>query len=810
MDNYNNIDNNNNDNNNNNIVQQQTISTTTVSLNNSIGIINNYANTVDNNLLNNNVNNNNIISNSILDNNNNDNSLNSSSSCENNILDDIETLHLECLEYIELASPTNIYSYNHLHFDADLLLVASRNSLFSISALEDEKSRGLQWITKDLITPPQLSSSISPRLSSSPGNISSPPNEYIQQHQQQQQTYQQQTYQNQQQTFQQNQQNKQPQPLYKQMQQPQPQQQQQQQQQTQAQQQQGQQPGMPSQQMMKSHLQRLPLSHKSRIPPLPSKTPSGSLPISPIQQQQQQQQQQSQQQQQLQYLPTTSSTNSPYQLQSSMLPQPPLGSSKDQAGQGGNQAVGNQNISTSGGVNSSIIAKHPQQPQEDTIVSIDSLNEGGDQATIAIAIVSSQSASAKGYLSFHTYKSQCQNKTTTTTSSSSSTTINTPRIQTIQLDFIPFNITHTTVNNSSTSKSVFLLAGSDDRVHLYKLNESGQYVEGDTNQYFPELVNLQSNVMRIIIKYHLNYRIIVAGCQNGFLQLSVTDLESCYFDGPVQALCLYIDRGHLETSNQNSSLSKIKSFQSSLLNDLLLQMKEDNGGDQQSLTDKDAPFNHVHLAVGSIIGYVMVYRDILSNGLSEFQLLQDSDTFDGVTCLDCFDIDGDGENEILVGTYSMELLVYKLKPSPVVHSTINSNSSYYNSYHGYHTSPPTTTSTTATANTTIPTSPKSNQSSPTTAANTLTSPSSSTSSLPSQQTYHPTYQLISHKHFSHPILGILNCKLLKDGLNQTIIISMYGIYIMRTPIYKYEKDVKDKLDLISEILGLQKELASIK
>ena len=54
------------------------------------------------------------------------------------------------------------------------------------------------------------------------------------------------------------------------------------------------------------------------------------------------------------------------------------------------------------------------------------------------------------------------------------------------------------------------------------------------------------------------------------------------------------------------------------------------------------------------------FRDILNNGLSKLSILPDSDQYDCVVCSYVSDVDWDGTNEILLGTYGQELLVYKL------------------------------------------------------------------------------------------------------------------------------------------------------
>ncbi|KAH7972069.1 hypothetical protein HPB52_006163 [Rhipicephalus sanguineus] len=53
-------------------------------------------------------------------------------------------------------------------------------------------------------------------------------------------------------------------------------------------------------------------------------------------------------------------------------------------------------------------------------------------------------------------------------------------------------------------------------------------------------------------------------------------------------------------------------------------------------------------------------RDVLDRGLEMHAMLPCSDDFDSVVCGCVADIDMDGVNEVILGTYGQEVLVYKL------------------------------------------------------------------------------------------------------------------------------------------------------
>nr|KAG5688364.1 hypothetical protein BaRGS_032932 [Batillaria attramentaria] len=84
---------------------------------------------------------------------------------------------------------------------------------------------------------------------------------------------------------------------------------------------------------------------------------------------------------------------------------------------------------------------------------------------------------------------------------------------------------------------------------------------------------------------------------------------------------------------------------------------------QSSHTDEEVAGNEINLLMTSALEQAVVYRNVLSSGLSEVLWLPESDQYDVALCSLAADIEFDGQNEILVGTYGQELLVYKFQPN---------------------------------------------------------------------------------------------------------------------------------------------------
>lgn len=224
--------------------------------------------------------------------------------------------------------------------------------------------------------------------------------------------------------------------------------------------------------------------------------------------------------------------------------------------------------------------------------------------------------------------------------------------QSLELNFIPYQLTHALLfPNQACQRSgefVFLLCGSDCRIHLFREDIHQTYSEIPVEDYFPEFGNIPDIVLAMDLKYkdEDSTRISAIGCENGFVQVAVTSQRSSGeieitsswqvdLDSPISALHLFEDSAHwplpdyinhTELANNCSSDSTLKT----------------------------------HLLVCRALISSFVYRDVLDRGLETHAILPCSDDFDSVVCGCVADIDMDGVNEVILGTYGQEVLVYKL------------------------------------------------------------------------------------------------------------------------------------------------------
>ncbi|XP_055944850.1 KICSTOR complex protein kaptin-like isoform X3 [Argiope bruennichi] len=210
----------------------------------------------------------------------------------------------------------------------------------------------------------------------------------------------------------------------------------------------------------------------------------------------------------------------------------------------------------------------------------------------------------------------------------------------ICLEFVPLHLTHTEIIVDDVKEVVWLLSGNDNKIHLYREDKTRQtYYEDLSTTCFPEFASLDSLVIWMDFFTTFEYRITALGCKHGFVivssvKLPETTLQASWkiqHDGPVTTVRLFQD-------------STLESIQNCFF----------------STNKKD---DKIHLCVGNALEVSVVYRDILNHGLElkNQELLPESSMYDCVMCSLIADIDMDGKNEVLLGTYGQQLLVYKWK-----------------------------------------------------------------------------------------------------------------------------------------------------
>ncbi|XP_074872815.1 KICSTOR complex protein kaptin isoform X2 [Carettochelys insculpta] len=210
----------------------------------------------------------------------------------------------------------------------------------------------------------------------------------------------------------------------------------------------------------------------------------------------------------------------------------------------------------------------------------------------------------------------------------------------LELQFTPFQLCHAEVHVGHQPETVFLLSGNDPGIHLYKENESlHQFEEQPVQILFPELQDLPSNVLWLDV-YNIpssGRRLTAFGCQNGYLRVAQVEQAS---------------REVLQSWSiqQDGPISRVLVFRLPAFCPESAPSQSGNAADQG-----------YSVLVTSTIELSVVYRNVLSCGLTDQLTLPASDRYDSVLCALVTDVDFDGEPEILLGTYGQELLCYKYR-----------------------------------------------------------------------------------------------------------------------------------------------------
>ncbi|KAK3093986.1 hypothetical protein FSP39_022563 [Pinctada imbricata] len=225
----------------------------------------------------------------------------------------------------------------------------------------------------------------------------------------------------------------------------------------------------------------------------------------------------------------------------------------------------------------------------------------------------------------------------------------------IELNFTPYQLTHTELIQGDCRETVFLLSGSDQCIHMYREvvcfstiqrfpQNFGEEVA--VNEMFPESTKITGCVHWLDIKYKDNFsqRLSVLGQQDGAVIVSVVDVLkseilrtwSTMHDSPITRVKIF----RLESDiSPPSCLNSLQGF---------TPCPED---------EKDKTIYDV--LVLSALETSVMYSDVFNQGFTKEVTLPDSDKYDVPLCVCILDIDFDGQDEVLVGTYGQELLAYK-------------------------------------------------------------------------------------------------------------------------------------------------------
>ncbi|XP_069681565.1 KICSTOR complex protein kaptin-like isoform X2 [Periplaneta americana] len=277
-------------------------------------------------------------------------------------------------------------------------------------------------------------------------------------------------------------------------------------------------------------------------------------------------------------------------------------------------------------------------PNGTEIISIDAFtrSQSSDDFVIGITIIKSSEHSTETYLNIY---SEWEPSSEINLDSVSQNCLM------IELNFIPYQLYHTQLctnaEDESNKEVVWLLSGSDEKIHMFREDRANHtYSEVDVAEHFPELVDPPSIILWMdIYNFETQTRRVSAfGCECGFVKLAIVDVTkkevlsswSARFGGPVSTVRLFTEESQLKAPSFLNLHQKIR---------------------QEELP--------VHLLVSNTLQPSVVYMNVMEQGLRNCFPLPDSEHYDAALCSTIADVDMDGRNEIVLGTYGQEVLVYK-------------------------------------------------------------------------------------------------------------------------------------------------------
>nr|XP_045617862.1 KICSTOR complex protein kaptin-like isoform X1 [Procambarus clarkii]XP_045617871.1 KICSTOR complex protein kaptin-like isoform X1 [Procambarus clarkii]XP_045617879.1 KICSTOR complex protein kaptin-like isoform X1 [Procambarus clarkii] len=216
----------------------------------------------------------------------------------------------------------------------------------------------------------------------------------------------------------------------------------------------------------------------------------------------------------------------------------------------------------------------------------------------------------------------------------------------LELDFVPYHLYHTKTKSKNGWEMVWLLSGGDCCIHLYHSDdESHSYQEVDGSESFPEFKQMTDITLWMDISYSSdNTRRVSATCgAGGAVHMFYVNVESTPQITASHAISWDYPSAAVKIFDLNTTLS-VPSFLQEVYR-------------SQNRTGRTDAASCPHVVVGNTLEACFVYSDFTSS--CEGYRLPECDSGDVVTCCIVCDIDQDGKNEILVGTYGQMVIVYK-------------------------------------------------------------------------------------------------------------------------------------------------------
>ncbi|ORX81052.1 hypothetical protein BCR32DRAFT_293498 [Anaeromyces robustus] len=255
--------------------------------------------------------------------------------------------------------------------------------------------------------------------------------------------------------------------------------------------------------------------------------------------------------------------------------------------------------------------------------------------------------------------------------------------QSMPISFIPYKLAHSRAYVNGKDRMLFLLCGGDKKIRaFYKSESSGRVFEVPIDAFSPMLLSLNQITLDLQIEYFNDRRYIVAGNGDGMLHIGIAPI--------LYSRRIDIQNEKHYTLNLFSPISSLHIYTTwtveALNQSKYTILKKGNHEENQSNNDQNIKNNtnnnkknELNLVVACGIGMAYVIKSLetieseinntsssttennnVTNSLIKRKIkLPESDKYNTLLCCTSMDVDFDGRNEILIGSYSQDLLVYK-------------------------------------------------------------------------------------------------------------------------------------------------------
>uniref|UniRef100_A0A2C9KLB6 Kaptin n=1 Tax=Biomphalaria glabrata TaxID=6526 RepID=A0A2C9KLB6_BIOGL len=412
--------------------------------------------------------------------------------------------------------------------------------------------------------------------------------------------------------------------------------------------------------------------------------------------------------------------------------------------------------------------------------------------------------------------------------------INQSSRQHLSLDFIPFKLTHHLIyEKDGETKMCLIIGGNDHKIHVFmQSTETLCFCEEKeaAEKYFPEFQKIDGCVTQIeFCMVDATHRLSVLGNQNGLVTLTIVNMLTKEIK----------NIWHFEMDSLITSLLLFNQHTKERCPDFLDTQEED-----EKPVEKEIEPEPLNLLITSAIDLAIVFCDVVNLGLTNSYLLPLSNTQDAVLCSCVADIDFDGENEILIGTYGQVVLAYKFmqeKPVTLMTSTpyhspfpvpvsdkfhssegdenINYDQEKFDSrrrhksmaavfdnidgsrFDDWNRAEDTSNLDRSLKDAQIARLVRSQENLATSKSVNLNTPeqlSLTNTTACDLNEYYPGYRLIWTKCFSDPVMSLAVADVMRDGMLDLVVLTLKGLHILQPDLNDVATLVMDRLKLLCE------------